>query len=146
MGMKDKHWQVYLAGRMSGISHSDAIGWRYDVEKLFRNVEKYHGCKFTVINPARYYNFKEVKYQSQREVMDFDLYHVRNSDFIVVNGKDLDKSIGTQIEIYTAWQLKNPVFVFGVEQDPHPWIDRCITRYEKSINNVVEYIEDFYCS
>lgn len=44
MGMKDKHWQVYLAGRMSGISHSDAIDWRYDVEKLFRDVEKYHGC------------------------------------------------------------------------------------------------------
>lgn len=96
MGMKDKHWQVYLAGRMSGISHSDAIGWRYDIEKLFRNVEKYHGCKFTVINPA--------------------------------------------------WQLKIPVFVFGIEQDPHPWIDRCITRYEKSMNDVVEYIEDFYCS
>ena len=64
----------------------------------------------------------------------------------MVNGKDLDKSIGTQIEIYTAWQLKNPVFVFGVEQDPHPWIDRCIMRYEKSMNDVVEYIEDFYCS
>ena len=45
MGMKDKHWQVYLAGRMSGISHSDAIGWRYDAEKLFRDVEKYHVCK-----------------------------------------------------------------------------------------------------
>ena len=69
MGMKDKHWQVYLAGRMSGISHSDAIGWRYNAEKLFRGVEKYHGCKFTVINPARYYNFKEVKYQ------DTDIYH-----------------------------------------------------------------------
>ena len=66
MGMKDKHWQVYLAGRMSGISHSDAIGWRYNAEKLFRGVEKYHGCKFT--------------------------------------------------------------------------------RYEKSMNDVVEYIEDFYCS
>lgn len=50
------------------------------------------------------------------------LYYNSNEtpDFIVVNGKDLDKSIGTQIEIYTAWQLKIPVFVYGIEQDPHP--------------------------
>ena len=144
--MNDKHWQVYLAGRMSGISHSDAIGWRYNAEKLFRGVEKYHGCKFTVINPARYYNFKEVKYQSQREVMDGELYHVRDSECMVVSGKYFFFNDAATTEIYTAWQLKIPVFVFGIEQDPHPWIDRCITRYEKSMNDVVEYIEDFYCS
>jgi len=136
---------IYLSGGM-GLFGAD----RFDEGNSWRVylTDKFSETEAKTFNPNDYFSFKDEppRYASQREVMDFDHNLVRNSDFIVVNGKDLDKSIGTQIEIYTAWQLKIPVFVFGVEQDPHPWIDRCVRRYEKSMNDVVEYIEDFYCS
>ena len=137
--------KCYLAGGMQKFGKD-----RFDESNFWRTHIQNSVAEMPVkiFNPNDYFSFKDEppRYASQREVMDFDHNLVRNSDFIVVNGKDLDKSIGTQIEIYTAWQLKIPVFVFGIEQDPHPWIDRCITRYEKSMNDVVEYIEDFYCS
>ena len=34
--------------------------------------------------------------------MDYDLFHVEHSDFLIVNAKGLSTSSGTQIEIYDA--------------------------------------------
>lgn len=77
--------------------------------------------------------------------MDFDLRHVENSDFLIVNGDHLDTSTGTQIEIFHAWKHGIPVYLFGEYQNPHPWVQRCITRTEPTMADVVMYIEEFYC-
>ncbi len=91
------------------------------------------------------FNFEVTKYQSEEEVMDYDLFHIEHSDFIIVNAEGLDTSIGTQFEIFDAWQYKKPVFVFGKYSNTHPWLLRCITRIDKNMDETVKYIKELYC-
>lgn len=145
MGMIDRKWQIYLAGKMGGLSFDEMNNWRLDAKRKLLTVATETDCKITVINPVDYYNFESVEYQTQEEVMDYDLFHVEHSDFLIVNGEGLDSSIGTIMEIYDAWNHKIPVFVFG-KHPTHPWIERCVTRFEKDIDSIISYLTKFYFS
>ena len=144
MGIVDKKWQVYLAGKMGGLSFEEMNNWRKDAKAKLLSLSSYTGYKCSVINPVDFYNFEKVEYQNKEEVMDYDLFHVENSDFLIVNANGLTDSIGTVIEVYNAWTHKIPVFVFGKYENEHPWITRCITRFEPDIESIIKYLRDFY--
>lgn len=59
-----------------------------------------------------------------------------------LNGDKLDQSTGTQIEIFDAYRHGIPVF--GDYKHPHPWIERCVTRFEPDIDHVIDYLRRFY--
>lgn len=135
---------------MSGLSYKDMTTWRLQAKKLIKKVSFDTNYKPEVINPVDYFNFETPpRYQSDREVMNYDLHHVETSDLIVVNLSQLNSSIGTIIELYRAYQLGIPVIAFGymTEYDHlHSWIKCCITRVEKNLENVANYIYEFYMS
>ena len=143
-----KELKVYEAGKMSGLSFSDMNVWRAELkEKLLWAAEE-TGYHITVVNPVDFYNFEEKRHQSEEEVEDYDLAHVTSSDVIIVNVEGLSTSDGTKIELHDAkYHNKIPVIAFD-EKDQyeslHPWIKRDISRVEKSIDNVVTYIKEFY--
>lgn len=129
---------------MSGLSFDQMNQWRVDAkEKLLIMAEK-SGYRLSVINPVDFYNFEQIEYQSQEEVMDYDLFHVEHSDFLIVNAEELNDSKGTIMEIFDAWVHKIPVFLFGVYKNSHPWIERCVTRFESDIDHVITYLKNFY--
>ena len=141
--------KIYLAGKMNGLSYEDMNAWRKEIKEKLKEITYYTTISnVTVINPVDFYNFQEVKHQNDIEVQNFDLNHVVSSDVIVVNIDGLSDSIGTIIELHDAYyHNKIPVIAFGdkAEYDKlHPWIKNNITRIEKDINGVVEYIRDFY--
>lgn len=144
----DRKLKIYLAGKMSGLSLKTMSDWRREIKnKIFIN-STLSDYKTTVINPVDFYNFEEVKHQSEEEVMNFDLSHVVSSDIVIVNLDGLNTSIGTQIEIYEAsYHHKIPVFAFGDKElydNLHPWTKISITRVEDNMEDLIDYIKEFY--
>lgn len=104
--------------------------------------------KVKVVNPNDYFNFKEEPptYKSQREIMEFDLNKVRHSDLIIVNFNDM-WSLGTMSEIAIAYERRIPIIGLDVDkQNLHPWQIEMCTRIFANIDEMLDYVEDFYLS
>ena len=145
--MRLEKLKIYLAGKMSGLTFEESDGWRRDFKGVFKRKMNYDTMHYTIINPNDYYNFKNPSHQNEREIMQYDLNHVRNSDIVVVNLDDINTSIGTAIELYVAAQNNIPVLAWGNEQEweiTHPWLKECISRRSSDMKNICKYISDFY--
>ena len=145
--MKNKCLTVYLAGAMSNVSYDKQVKWRDVVKQELTKTAKASGYEVKVISPVDYYNFENEIHQTEKEVMDFDLNKVRQSDMIVVNTTELNSSIGTAIELYEASLNNIPVIAYdeyGIKDLIHPWLQCCVSRTETHIVGLCEYIRDFY--
>lgn len=133
---------------MSGLSFEKMNNWRKNLKLELLRVAGNAGYQIQIINPVDFFNFEEKRYQSDKEVMDYDLSHVISSDIIIVNLDGLNTSDGTKIELHDAnYHNKIPVISFGkydIYKDLHPWIKNNITRFENTTNDVIKYIQDFY--
>lgn len=142
---------VYLAGAMSCYfntkDHDYPKNWREDVKKYVKD----NYDEITVISPTDYFEVGENYHQSDSEVMRFDLRMVREADIILVNLRDLDKSLGTSDEIFYAFISGKPIIGFLENADDickvHPWkleqIDRIETG-QNAIGKALSYIYRYY--
>lgn len=135
--------RIYLSGAMGSVSFEEQSKWRRQVIDAIKY--NYDCAKQPIFfNPVDYYNFEEVRYRSEREVMEFDLYNLRRSNLVVVNFND-PKSIGTAMELLLAKEKNIPVIGFGVNgQTIHPWLLECCTRVCENLKEAVEHIVEFY--
>lgn len=146
--------KIYLAGAM-GCYGEDAQypkKWRDEVKIWFYK----YSDKVTVISPVDYYPCGCKDKKTEREVMNFYLNKVRNSDLILVNLLRIKESPRTIQEIFYAWILKIPVIGFintyiGTEDDYkkniHPWLFEQIDRIETgkdAMDKAISYIRDYY--
>ena len=89
-------------------------------------------------------NSLEPIYYGKKEIMEFDLYNLRNSDLVIVNFNN-PSSIGTAMELMLAKEYHIPVIAFGVKnQNIHSWLLETCTRVCDDIREVVEHVVDFY--
>lgn len=143
-----KKLKIYEAGKMSGLPYKEMNTWREKLKIQLQLASEISGYNIQVINPVDYFNFEEKRYQSEAEVEDYDLVHVISSDIIVVNLDGLSTSDGSKFEIHDAnYHNRIPVIAFGdyaLYKELHPWIKRDITRVDKSMEDVVRYIQEFY--
>lgn len=135
--------KIYLSGAMGSVSFEEQSKWRkqiIDTIKYNYDVSK----KPIFFNPVDYYGFEEKRHKSEREVFEFDLYNLRNSNLVVVNFND-SKSIGTAMELLLAKELHIPVVGFGVNgQTIHPWLLECCTRVCNDIREAASHVVEFY--
>jgi nucleoside 2-deoxyribosyltransferase len=140
--------KIYLAGKMSGLTFEEMTEWRNEILQKLYQAAQLSDTKINVIHPVMYYNFVEKRHQSEIEVEEYDLAHVVSSNIIVVNLAGLNDSIGTIIELHDAhYHHRIPVIAFGDRElygNLHTWIQNDITRVENNIDDVVDYIRDFY--
>lgn len=139
--------KIYLAGKMAGLDFTSMNQWRKRIKNALNLAAEYKGYKLDVVNPVDFYNLESVRYQSDKEVKDYDLAHVLSSDIIIVNLEGLSTSDGTKYELHDARKANIPVIAFGdykLFEDLHPWTKDNITRVEKDMEDVIEYIKDFY--
>lgn len=135
--------KIYLSGAMGSLSYEEQSKWRnqvMDAIKFNYDCEK----KSVFFNPVNYYNFEDVRYKTQREVMQFDLNALRNSDLVIVNFND-PSSLGTCAELAIAYEMKIPIV--GINKDGsnlHPWLECFCDRMCDSIKEAVEYVVSFY--
>lgn len=104
----------------------------------------YSDIKVKCINPNDYYNFKEVTYDSEHEVMEFDLYKVRHSDMVIVDFNHPD-SKGTLVEQAIAYENKIPIIGLNEKNNKlHPWqIDMSNKIFDDKLK-LVNYVTNFY--
>lgn len=135
--------RIYLSGGMGALSFEEQSKWRQqvmDAIKFNYDCEK----KVSFFNPVHYYNFEDVRYKTQREVMQFDLNALRNSDLVIVNFND-PSSLGTCAELAIAYDMKKPII--GINKDNkelHPWLECFCDRMCQSVKEAVEYVVEFY--
>lgn len=143
----NKYYKIYLAGKMSGLSHEEMNFWRYYISNLIKKYADMSDYRVSIINPVDFYNFNEKRHKTEKEVMQYDLDHVRSSDVIIVNLDNVNTSVGTCIEIYEANRLNIPVLAFGCKNNIetlHPWLTECIRRIDDSMEDLVNYFYEFY--
>ena len=139
--------KIYLCGKMAGLDFTSMNQWRKRIKNALNLAAEYKGYKLDVVNPVDFYNLESIRYQSDKEVKDYDLAHVLSSNIIIVNLEGLATSDGTKYELHDARKANIPVIAFGdykLFEDLHPWTKDNITRVEKDMEDVIEYIKDFY--
>jgi nucleoside 2-deoxyribosyltransferase len=132
--------KIYLAGKMSGLSFEEMNKWRQDI----KNRLSVNYPDINAINPVEFYSFEVYDKMKciPKEVKEYDLWLVKNSDLILVN-LDYPDSIGTAIELHMAQEWKIPVVGFGKTKN-HDWIECCLTRKCKNMEEAIDYIISFY--
>lgn len=153
MNMKQKRAKIYLAGGMTGISFEEQNNWREDI---IHNFYRCYNKPLDVINPCRFYNFENPQQDSDREVMDYDLWQVKTSDLLIVNF-NVPNSIGTAIEIVLAREMGIPIIgIKNKATEIHPWLKCCVNKmftfesdkvgltFDASCSEAVLYIIRFY--
>lgn len=137
---------IYLAGGMSGLSLEEQIKWRNQVINAIR-YEDYEFDKTPIFfNPPNYYSPSTSAHKSEKEVMEFELSHLRKSDLIVVNF-NVPESIGTAMEIAVAKENRIPIIgLCKNEKDIiiHPWLTECCSRMFNNMREMVDYIVNYY--
>lgn len=135
--------KIYLSGSMSGVSLEEQTKWRQRVIDAIKYGYE-HEKKAAFFNPTNYYNFKERQHKSEKEIMEFDLYNLRNSDLVIVNFNNI-WSIGTAMELMLAKEMHIPVIGWNPSgEELHPWLAECTTRLCDDMRETVEHVVNFY--
>ena len=139
--------QIYLAGKMSGISYEESNDWRTLITEMFKEIDTNY--KIKCINPNDYYNFLDDSiYDSQQEIMDYDLHRVKHSDLVVVDLRY--DSFGTAMEIFYAHRILGipviGIYFDGINEFTHPWVERCVNKKLSNLLEAVDYVEHYYLS
>lgn len=142
-----KDIQIYLCGGMGKFgkqNFSKSNEWRRFCKYNLETFTSSYNVK--VINPNDYFNFADdpPKYKSEREIMEFDLNKLRNSDLIICNFNDA-YSLGTMAELAIAYERRIPVIGLDIDkQSLHPWQIEMCTRIFDDMEDMLFYIWDFY--
>ena len=141
-----KDYYIYLAGGMGKFGKErfeEGNNWRIYCKKILENYES--NKNIIVVNPNDYFNFvEEPRYISEREVMEFDLHKVRNSNLIIINFND-KYSLGSMAELAIAYEKRIPVIGLDIDkQILHPWQYEMCSRIFIDVDEMLEYVRDFY--
>lgn len=142
-----KDYYIYTCGGMGkfGKEHFDeANAWRLYCKKVLEGYDCDYKVK--VINPNDYFSFRDAPplYKTENEVMELDLHKLRNSDLVIVNFNDM-WSLGSMAELAIAYEKRIPIIGLDVDkQELHPWQKCMCQRIFHNMNDMLDYIEDFY--
>lgn len=131
-------------GKFGKDNFDEGNKWRVYCKSVLENYECDY--KVNIINPNSFFNFIEnpPRYNNQREVMEFDLNKVRHSDLIICNFNDMH-SLGTMAELAIAYESRIPVIGLDIDkQTLHPWQIEFCTRIFNDMDEMLDYVEDFY--
>lgn len=151
--MAIKSFKIYTAGKMAGLSSEKQHEWRRKVEEMVRKEAEMVGfpqLNIDFIHPPLFYEYGEHYHQSEREVKNWDLNQVRQSDIVIVDLDNVDSSIGTHYELATVDAVNafggKHIFVIGVGgegKELHPWIADTLHRHEPNYDDAARYIVNY---
>ena len=107
----------YLCGGMGlyGKEHfEEANIWRVNIKN---QIEEISAGKVKCCNPNDHFNFLSNKdYKTQREIMNYDLFKVRNSDLVIVNFNDPKWQLHLNIKyllLDCVKMVKKTIYILG---------------------------------
>lgn len=144
-----KEIQIYLMGGMSKFGKANfnqGNAWRVYTKSYLEEFN--YEYKVKVINPNDYFNFKEdvPRYDSQREIMELDLHKLKTSQLAIINFNDM-YSLGSMAELAIAYEKRIPVIGLDTAmQALHPWQIEMCSRIFSDVDEMLEYVKEFYLS
>lgn len=137
------NFYIYTAGGMENLDWTSQTYYR---EKIKKSLQKKNDIYNVIVwNPTDYFNFEECTYDNLREVMEFDLNKVRKSDLIIVNFTHKPISLGTMAEIAIAYDRQIPIIgLSSEEQILHSWQKEMCLRVFNNLDNLINYVEQYY--
>ena len=142
-----RDYQIYLVGGMSNFgkdNFDEGNMWRRYCTDELNKIQCDYNLK--IINPNNYFNFIEEpkRYASEREIMEFDLHKVKTSDLIIINFNDM-YSLGSMAKLAIAYEKRIPVIGLDIHNKIlHPWQIEMCTRVFNNVNEMLDYVKDFY--
>lgn len=127
---------------MSGLSLEEQNNWREYVIKALE--ENCSATNIKIVNPVSFYNDFSGGFDSQKEVMDYDLYQLRKSHLVICNFNN-PGSIGTSMELMLAYEHKIPIIgLNNGEKVLHPWLTEVTHKMFADIEKLIDYILIYY--
>lgn len=131
---------------MGALTYEEQNNWRVHIKCRLEKPSEGYLYRVHVINPVEYYNFQDKRHESDYEVMNFDLHKLKQSDLVIANFNE-PKSLGTMAEIATAFELRIPIIGLNEKgEDLHPWQNEMCERIFDNIDDMLDYIDEFYLS
>ena len=111
MGIVDKKWQIYLAGKMSGLSFEEMYNWREDAKSRLLSMSNNAGYRLTVINPVDFYNFEKYIESKECDIFLFGHTHKKFAKEIgntyVFNPGSLTRPRDSSLGSYLILEIKD---------------------------------------
>lgn len=151
--MRRRRWHIqnkviYLGGGMGKFGKEQfdkANEWRIDLKNQLENI--CNNYKVHCINPNDYYSFlDDSAYDSDKEVMRFDLHKVKSSNLVIMNFNDI-YSLGSMAELAIAYDRGIPVIGLcedGEENQLHPWQREMTEKIFTDREDLVLYVLNYY--
>ena len=124
---------------MSDLTLEEQTGWR---NHLKESLEK--DDKFRVLSPCDYYTYQNPAHKSEREILNWELNYVKNSDIIIVNLDKVESSVGTIMELATAHNAGKPIIGYGSLDGHHPWVQEVVWRAEETLEDLEFYVNGYF--
>ena len=140
-----KTYKIYTAGAMRNLADMEQRLWRSQLETAIRErTDK----SVIFVNPPSFYHYGENLHKSEREVLEWELAQILDSDVVVVNLNAVQGSIGTHMElgvIDAANRLGKHIYVIGLfkSDSDHPWIACSLFRKEETITDAADFIVNY---
>ncbi len=140
----DKNYEVYLAGRISGLSYDEALKDREKISEMLlkegiRTLNPMRGKKF--LSGVKNISDHENVNHQMPEIIGRDLNDVNRSDCVLVLTGD-SCSWGTSGEFwYATWIAKKPTLVIATNVPG--WLGYYATRIVPSMEEAVVVLKDW---
>lgn len=141
---------VFLAGAMINTTDKLEDHYKYEWRKNAYDYFNENIDGFDISFPPEFYDQKKSRSCNGKETLRFDMHNVRESDIVLVNLKDLERSLSTSDEILYAYISQKPVIGFledGDMNDIHPWkLEQMNKVFEgkDSMKRAIHYIATYY--
>ena len=134
--------QIYTAGAMTGLTYEQQFEWRDELSCTIH--EATHG-RWTVFNPVLHISDIEEFDMTEREAMDYDLYHLLRSDIVVLNFNYKADSVGTIAEMGAAYTHQIPIIGLNeTGEELHPWQKEMCLKIFTDYNMMIKYLVDHF--
>lgn len=134
--------KVYLAGSCKN-STDGGRSYRKEIEKKLALIADLTEKKIECFNPTKYFSYEENKHKSEKQIMDYFLFRLKNSDIVLVNCNDTNSSCGTCMEVMYAREHDIPIIGYG-DKDIYPWVEVSCQVVFETLMEALDYIEDYY--
>ena len=137
---------------MYGLTYQQQMEWRSRIE---HEVKLRTDKNVTFIHPPMFYNCEtpvseSEKCQLEKEIMDWDICQIKDSDILIVNLDNIHSSIGTHFELGVVHTINSTsdkhIYVIGIgnaEGELYPWIKLSLHRHENSVEEAADYITNY---
>lgn len=122
--------RIYLSGAMQDIHKEESVQWRECVKEFLPD--------FECFDPWEHFDF--VNQANEREVMEYDLWNLRQSDLVIVNFNFV-RSLGTMSELAIAYDRRIPIVGFcDNANELHSWQKLFCMVVLNNLDEVIDYV------